>query len=47
MSLSVNGYVSFVELDHATDGASHFGEVDIYLYPPGTPFFVIFKCDIT
>ena len=47
MSLSMDGYVPLVELDHATDGPSDFGEIDVYLYPPRTAFFVIFKCDIT
>jgi hypothetical protein len=47
MSLSMNSDVSFIELNHTTDGASDFGEVDIDLYPPRTAFFVIFECDIT
>lgn len=47
MSLSMNGNVSLVELHHSTDSASHFGEIDVYLYPPRTAFFVILERDIT
>lgn len=47
MGLSVDGYIPFIQLHHPADCALHFGQIDIQLHPPRTPFLVVLKRHIT